>query len=46
MKVIIEGKAVSSEERYYAMSNCEGQCNSDSGWCNYDPDTNCWDDGD
>lgn len=48
MEIIFEANNVANgkEDNLYAMSNCNGQCSSDSGWCSYNPDSNCWDDGD
>lgn len=46
MNVLIKGNVDSENQIINSMSNCNGQCSSDSGWCAYDPDTNCWDDGD
>lgn len=46
MEVLVKGFCESNEDANDTLANCNGQCSSDSGWCSYDPETNCWDNGD
>lgn len=46
MEVIFEANNIPESNDIFTMSNCNGQCSSDSGWCTYDPDSNCWNNGD
>lgn len=46
MEILIRGNQLSSDQIIETISNCNGNCNSDANWCPYNPDTNCWDDGD
>lgn len=46
MNVLIKGNKLSVDLLLKAASNCNGQCSSDSSWCSYNPDSNCWNNGD
>lgn len=46
MEVIIEAEKNENEMRSNETTHYNGPCQCDSGWCTYDPDSNCWNDGD
>lgn len=46
MEVIICAENLKEMPAVGKTENYEGPCQCDSGWCTYDPDSNCWNDGD
>lgn len=38
MEVLVKGTSFDT-----TLANCSSDC---SGWCSYNPDSNCWDEGD